>query len=206
MNQDQILDLYEKELAELPTSVFAPYKKTKNLYENLLNCLAVDLEIKRGGDASKCRLEEKWKDFKVNKFPREEMEEVIKRAFKKIRSSKQTKIFNLFTYKRAQNTNAEEPSATEVQEIVLEPEVCLEVEGDEVKANEPEDEVSSVHFKKVCCLLGLDVKDISVPKDINVVLIAEKLLPDLEQHFDLSNKVDKLASHFQSKSDLSVKK
>ena len=83
-NQNQVLDLYEKELGGLSTSVFAPYKTPKNLYENLINCWAVDLELKRCGDASKCQLEKNWRELKMNKFPQGVMEAVIERASQKI--------------------------------------------------------------------------------------------------------------------------
>ena len=56
------LSRFKEQLDKILLSSFAPYKKPRNNYHHLINCLAVDLEKKRGGDAT-CVLEVKWKDL-----------------------------------------------------------------------------------------------------------------------------------------------
>ena len=95
-NNNGSLDLssFKEQFDKILLSKFAPYKKPRNNYHHLINCFAVILEKKRGGDAT-CDLEVKWKDLKRREFPQEEVQGLIKKAYKRV--TNQPKIFTFFT-------------------------------------------------------------------------------------------------------------
>ena len=149
------LNRYEKELNQVLMSSFVPYKNPKNSYHHLINCFAVDLGQKRGGDAT-CKLEVKWKDLKSRDFPKDEMVQLIERAAKKVSTAKQTKISNFFTSKSKIESSASaqsEPPESDVRNEytadlnIYEPETCLEDLEEDVGGEE-----TYVHFKKLCII------------------------------------------------------
>ena len=65
-------------------SSFSVYKKPTCLYENLINCIAVDLGARRSGDAFNCPVETRYKELKHLKFPEDTLVELVIRAAAKV--------------------------------------------------------------------------------------------------------------------------
>ena len=65
----------------------APYKRPKNRYQHLINCLAVIQEENRY---------DKYEDLKRREFPQDEIQDLIERAFEKVTKETQPKISTFF--------------------------------------------------------------------------------------------------------------
>ena len=101
-------------------SPFSVYKQPHTFYEHTINMLAVDLEVKRSGDASRCPLESSYKELKKENFPKEMLQEIVERAAKKSEHAKkaQKKIKDFFLPSpRIQSGH---------EEVITEPEVLIE--------------------------------------------------------------------------------
>ena len=204
------LSRFKEQLGKVLLSSFAPYKKPRNNYHHLINCLAVDLEKKRGV-GNTCDLEVKWKDLKKREFPEDEILDLIERAVKKVSKLRQSKIVNFFTSTASEGQSSvisdtssplvcsddfDENKAADDESNMFEPETCIE---------EIEEETCH-HFKQLCTLLDIDGRNLNLVDSSNIGLLSYEILEDLQLYKDTSKDVDETACYFQPKSDLSKKR
>ena len=220
-NED-ILKLFNNQLKMLLLSPFAPYKHPSSMYEHLINCWAVDLEVKRKGISSDCQLEKSWKELKMIEFPREAIVKLIVRASKKAEfaNNNQRKISDFFTPKsKSKSSNPAPPDNLPDSELleleedvnILEPRVSLEEDVNilepRVSLEEAAQDNFSMDLRKLCILLGLaDGKHLRISQTSNISILAQKVVPVLKLNQELSEKVDKRATRFQRKSDFTIKR
>ena len=196
-------------LKMIQASHYSIYKKPTNFYEQIINAMAVQLQVKRSGDFRSCPLETRYQELKSLNFPQEVVKDIIEEAAKKCqKENRQKKISSFFQQKLPETAN-------------LEPEVIIEDTAEELCADIFDDGSSVVekdivseerfsndpkHLKELCNLLG--VKKVSylgssIAEEDNISILAKEMLPKFKTYQELSHQVDGNAKYFQSNSKFS---
>ena len=79
--KSDLLLKFQSEFNRITSSLYCVYKNPKNLYENLINTLAVSRKQRRKGPGVICPVETAYKDWKERGFPEVEITgEILKRV------------------------------------------------------------------------------------------------------------------------------